>query len=439
MVSYASKLLVRTLGICRDAEIDEEVYTEVNLAKPEEQRFRSGIGLRVNIDGKLGYAWSEGEMSEDEILTLAIKSASSGPSGSFSQKGFISSPYTSTREEMNRQLEESINKMQSFVQELDFMLPSMLPKKRFSISARILQHTMKLTIRAGQRSANRVLHLLSLNSRDDIPVGANIYSTSLNHSPSELLCLLAWRSILSEEIAWPENYILPVVFSNYACGSLLEDFAMDVLRINSACPPEALQGLQWLSPEITIKDNGTIPGGFGTVPFDGEGLNKVPVTIIEDGRLSNRFYDLSAAKLNNLPPSCLAVRPWGAPPHPGYSNLSLKAGPYSIGDLCEKVGYGVFLDRLTPLPPHLKHKGEFARRAETAFILKNGRPICRIPQFIVRGKYEDILGKDLIGLGRNQLLHGRTLTVPLAAKNLIFEEATIDSTENWSDYPQLWW
>lgn len=439
MANQASKLLARTLGVCRDAEIDEEIYTEVNLARPEEQKFRSGLGLRVNINGRLGYAWSEGEISEDDLLNLAVENTLSGPSGSFSQKGFIPLPYTSTREEMNRQLEGSINRMQSFIQELDFMLPSILPKRRFSISARILQHTMRLTIRAGQRAANRILHFISLKSRDDIPVGASLYSTSFNHSPSELLCLLTWRSKLSEEIAWPENYVLPVVFSHYACGSLLEDFAADMLSIDSTCPPEALQGLQWLSPDISISDNGTIPGGFGTIPFDGEGLNKIPVTIIDRGKLSSRFYDLSAAKLNNLPPSCLAVRPWGAPPHPGYSNLCLKAGQYSVGDLCKKVGYGIFLDCLTPLSPNLKHKGEFARRCETAFILKNGRPVCRIPQFVVRGRYEDMLGKDLIGLGHNQLLHGRTLTVPLATKNLKFEETTIDSTENWSDYPQLWW
>lgn len=436
MATYASKLLIKALGACRDAEVAEEAFTEVNLAKPEHQKFKSGIGLRVNIDGRLGYAWSEGELSENELLETAAKAALTGSKGSFSQKGIFSNLQAESPEAMNKSLVRSLSQMQRIIQNLDFMLPSLLPERRISLSARIFQHTLKLTIRAGERSASRTLHALNLSSREGIPISEAFYASVPPRSASDMLCRLVWRSVYSKEIAWPESSVMQGVFTAQACGRLLEDFAEDVLsRSDFPGQPDVFP----LNSAVGITDDGTMPGGFGTVPFDGEGMTKEPVELVRNGRFIQPFRDLSLSKNAGLPLSCLSVRPWGKAPKPGYSNLILKPGKLSLGQLCESVDFGILLDNLTPLPKHMKKEGEFARRCETAFILQHGRPICRIPQFIVRARYEDLLGGGLLGLGYEREWHGRALTAPLAAANLIFEETDIDPLETGSYYPELWW
>ena len=94
MASYAKQLLLKALGMARDAEVAEEVYTEVNLAQPEQRNFRSGLGLRLNVEGKLGYVWSEGEFSINDLLQKAAQNAAVGKRGSFSQKGLIAPSLT---------------------------------------------------------------------------------------------------------------------------------------------------------------------------------------------------------------------------------------------------------------------------------------------------------------------------------------------------------
>ncbi len=439
MASYAKQLLLKALGMARDAEVAEEVYTEVNLAQPEQRNFRSGLGLRLNVEGKLGYVWSEGEFSINDLLQKAAQNAAVGKRGSFSQKGLIAPSLTTGAAEASQQLEDSITKLQTLIQSLDFMLPSLLPHRRFSLSARLLQHTFKLTTRSGERCASRILHLLTLNSSENIPVGDAIYSTSAQHSPSDLLCKLMWRSVHSNEMAWPDSYILPGVFTSSACGKLLEDFTQDMLYADSPLFGTLPQRRPWLAPCINITDDGTLPGGFGTVPFDGEGITKTRLPLICQGELIRGLCDLKTAREYKITPQGSAVRPWGQPPRPGYSNLCLERGTASLGELCAKADFGILLDRLTPLPHHLKKPGQFARRCETAFLLQHGKPICRVPQFIVRANYTDLFGANLLGLGYESVLNGRTMCPPIAVRNLTLEEADIDPAETWSDYPELWW
>ncbi len=439
MAGYAKQLLLKALATARDAEVAEEVYTEVNLAHPEQRNFRSGLGLRINVEGRLGYVWSEGEFSINDLLQKGVQNAASGRRGSFSQKGLIAPSLATGVAETSHQLEDSITQFQTLIQSLDFMLPSLLPHRHFLLSARLLQHTFKLTTRSGERCASRILHLLTLNSPENIPVGDAIYSTSAHHSPSDLLCRLMWRSVHSNEMAWPDSYLLPGVFTSSACGKLLEDFAQDMLYGDSPLLATLPKRRSWLAPCINITDDGTLPGGFGTVPFDGEGITKIRLPLVCQGELVRGLYDLKTAREAKINPHGSAVRPWGQPPRPGYSNLCLERGTASLGELCAQTDFGILLDRLSPLPAHLKKPGQFARRCETAFLLQHGKPICRVPQFIVRANYTDLLGADLIGLGYESILNGRTLCPPIAVRNLTLEEADIDPAEIWRDYPELWW
>lgn len=431
-------LLLNALSCCRDAEVCEESFVEVNLASPEGRAFRRSTSIRVNIGGQLGFAWTEGQLTDEELLRQACSEASHGPSGNFTQRGNLPTFVTDFTD--NSDLDEAVSQAQAFVKGLDFMLPSLLPERQFQLKVRLLKHNIRLTTRRGDTAGSRLLHFISVNSNQDYPVSAAIYSTQAPESPAELLCRLAWRAVHSYDLAWPEEEHLPSVFTAAASGSLLEDFAEDMLLAPSPeCPKPEMRGQEWLHPAINITEDGTLPGAFGTNLFDGEGRPRRPVQLISQGRFLTPLCDLMQARALKIETSGQAVRPWGQPPRSGYANLCLAPGEASLGELCRRVEYGILLDRLLPLPKHMKKPGEFARRCETAFIIQNGRPVCRTPQFVVRANYRDLFGENLIDLGFERTLHGRTLTAPLAVKRCDYEENELDPAETWSDIPGLWW
>lgn len=434
----ANNILIQALGFCRNAEIVEEERTEVNLAAPDRPSSQKGIGARVVYEGRMGYAWSESSTSDTELLKQAILAARTGPTGSFAEKGALPRVINPTPD---TNLQDSLHKMQGLIKGLDFLLPSLLPDRSFQLQARLLQHSLVLTTSSGTRAGTRILHILSLRSSDYPSVSASIYTTVAPESPSDLLCRLAWRTVHSREVAWPDGRTLPAVFTASACGSLLEDFVLDALTLPAphSYYAKVPYGQSWLHRDITLYDDGSLPGGFGTTAFDGEGLPRQRRELVHDGRLVFKLMNIAQAKELNITAPGLATRSWGQQPTPGYSNLVLAPGELSLGELCADLDYGILLDSLVPVEPSLRRPGEFCRRAQTAFIIQGGRPICRIPQMLVRAKYEDLLGKDFLNLGFERALHGRTLAPPLEVANITLEEHDLDKPEDLADLPGLWW
>jgi len=431
MKTKDSQLLSAALRTCRDVEIARAEQTEIDLATPDRPRTTRGLGIRVNQGGRLGFAWSEAQAEGDRVLEAAIEDSRNGPEGVLFAHGMM----PPIRSEAEPDLDQAMERLRALIRGLDFMLPPLLPDREFRVLARVLRQRLTILTRAGERSASRLLYFLTLRSAEDPPLTAGMYTARPDDTPAEILCRLAWRTVHSQEVAWPDSDRLPAVFTSTATGRLLRDLARD--RLDSrGCTEGAVLGEPWLSPALTLMDDGTIPGAFGTTPFDGEGLPRGCVCLIDKGRLVRRLADRARAGRSGA--QGLAIREWGKPPCPGYSNLVLGSGQSWLGDLCEEVQEGLLLDRLTPAPEHAR-PGEFCRRADTAFLLQEGQPVCRVPPLLVRGRYEDLLGSDLVALGSERSWHGRTFAPPLAVREITVEEAEEDPEEDVTDLPGCWW
>jgi PmbA protein len=59
-------------------------------------------------------------------------------------------------------------------------------------------------------------------------------------------------------------------------------------------------GQQVASPNVTVIDDGTMPGLFGTAPFDGEGLATRRTVIVENGILKNYLLNTYTARKLNM-------------------------------------------------------------------------------------------------------------------------------------------
>ncbi len=340
------------------------------------------------------------------------------------------------RSEAEPEVDLALERLRALIRGLDFMLPPLLPEREFRVVARVLRQRLTILTRAGERSASRLLYFLTLRSAEDPPLTAGMYTARPDDTPAEILCRLAWRAVHSREVAWPESDRLPAVFTSTATGRLLRDLVRDRLDSRVSLEEPTL-GEPWLSPALNLVDDGTIPGAFGTTPFDGEGLPRACVPLIEKGRLVRRLADRSHA--GRAGAAGLAIREWGQPPCPGYSHLVLGPGQSWLGELCcAGVQEGLLLDRLTPAPDHAR-PGEFCRRADTAFLILEGQPVCRVPPLLVRARYEELLGPDLVDLGSERSWHGRTFAPPLAVREVTVEEADQAPDEDVSDLPGCWW
>src|SRR5205807_2464441 len=77
---------------------------------------------------------------------------------------------------------------------------------------------------------------------------------------------------------------------------------------------------------VTIVDDGTIPGGFGTSPFDGEGIPSRRTLVIEKGVLQSYLLNTYTAKKLGLATTGNAARALTGNPGIRPGNFFLEKG-----------------------------------------------------------------------------------------------------------------
>src|SRR6266404_5499279 len=80
-------------------------------------------------------------------------------------------------------------------------------------------------------------------------------------------------------------------------------------------------------PNVTVIDDGTMPGGFGTTPFDGEGIPTRRTVVIENGILKSYLLNTYTAKKLGLETTANASRGLAGTPGIGPGNYFLEPGP----------------------------------------------------------------------------------------------------------------
>ncbi len=416
------KLIGTALRRCRDAEVVWEERTEIDLAEPDYRRQSSGWGLRVNQEGRAGWTWGSLDDSPETLLERAVHDARKGPKDAILFSHGL--PFTGQVGSVEPvEPRPHLSRLSRLVDRLRFLVPSIIPGRSLTIRAGLRLQQMCLITRAGEQVGQRIVYNISVKATEGLPLAANLVASRLRESPAELLMSLAWRSAHSEEIRSAPDGFQAAVFSEDATGALLRDLVgehLDAAKFLNDPDRAAPWGEPWLHEDVTIQDDGTLPSGPGTVAFDGEGVARRPVSLIHEGVVHHHLADRYHAKKLGVGAAGLAVREWGQPPRPGYSNLAMVPGALTTGELTRRISNGIYLDTLAPCDAP-REPGEFCRVAQIAFRVQNGRPTHRLEPFLVKGRFVDLLGSGLMGLGAERSWNLRCFTPPIATAAVLCE------------------
>ncbi|MCR5661538.1 MAG: hypothetical protein K6G50_05360 [bacterium] len=427
MSTRARNIISKALKFCRSAEVAEEERREYDLTDIQNKSRSAGISLKINYHGSIGFAFSE-DTDDDKLLDEAVKNASEASQPCLAEKRTIFKP--SGHIQLDRKAAEK--SMISIIKRLDFLLPSLIPERDFLLAAKQICQSLEITNISGSVKAERILNMLTLESAGDIPVTGGIFTSMPPVTPDSLLCRLAWRARHSQDKEMPAQALLPAVFTASAAGALLSAFADNII-----CFPKTHSLYANMNEALTITDDRTIPGGAGTAPFDGEGEAAAARALVQCGRLIQPPADRALATLRQYPQAGMAARFWGENTRPGYSNLAANPGELTLGELCACMKNGILLDIIEPAEPESAQPDIFRCRIHTGFIVRGGFPICRIPPMQAAGRFSDMLGNGLTGIGSDRELHGRTLAPPLAFSALNFKYDKNGYCQ--LKMPGIWW
>jgi len=150
---------------------------------------------------------------------------------------------------------------------------------------------------------------------------------------------------------------------------------------------------------VTVIDDGTMPGGFGTSPFDGEGIPTRRTVVIDRGVLKSYLLNSYTARKLGLVTTGNAARGLAGNPGIGPGNYFLQPGTKSPKEIIAGIDEGLYITEFLGFGVNLV-TGDYSRGASGLWISR-GELTYPVEEITVAGNLKDMfcniteIGNDL--------------------------------------------
>ena len=199
---------------------------------------------------------------------------------------------------------------------------------------------------------------------------------------------------------------VPVIFDALTARGLLSQVAGLVsgyaVYRQQSCWADAL-GEVVASELVTAIDDGRVPGGLGSKPFDGEGLPTRRKKVIDRGRLETWLLDTYSGRKLDMASTGNASRGVGSGPGVGSTNLWIEPGTTSLDEIIADTERGLLVTEMMGMGFN-PVTGDYSRGAAGLWI-EDGEIAYPVEEITVAANFKDMMlridrvGSELIWLG----------------------------------------
>jgi len=217
-------------------------------------------------------------------------------------------------------------------------------------------------------------------------------SIKLLDSPEEVGKVAAQRTLRRLGARKVKTSQVPVIFDPMVARSLLDSLAEAVNGDSIYRGASFLAGKlgeKVAGENVTVVDDGTMPGGFGTSPFDGEGVKSRRTVVIDKGVLKSYLLNTYTAKKLNMKTTGNASRGLAGTPGIGVGNFYLEAGERKPEQIIGDVKEGLYVTEFLGFGVNLV-TGDFSRGASGMWI-SGGQLAFPVEEITVAGNLKDML------------------------------------------------
>ncbi len=264
---------------------------------------------------------------------------------------------------------------------------------------------------------------------------SNSRTTALLENPEEIGHEAARRTLKRLGARQVKTQRAPVVFSPEIArgiiGNIFDAANGDAIYRNASFFSGQL-GEQVAGKNITVIDDGTMIhhvheannalgrisiGGFGTRPFDGEGLPTRRTVLVERGILKNYVTNTYTARKLNTHSTGNASRGLAGNPGIGAGNFFLEAGPFTPEQILGDIQSGLYVTETMGFGVNLV-TGDYSQGASGMWI-ENGELAYPVEEITIAGNLKDMY-KNITAIGNDLIFRGAS-----AAPTIRIEGMTI--------------
>jgi len=189
--------------------------------------------------------------------------------------------------------------------------------------------------------------------------------------------------------------IMPVVLAGVAGGTMIHEAcghsleADIVLKDYSAFRNSMRQ--QVASPQVSLADDPTIPGLFGSYAFDGEGTVSRRTILIKDGVLQSFLSDIQSSLQGEFPRTGNGRRSsYRVPPIPRMSNTFIMNGKMHPESIISSVREGLLVKKMGGGEVN-PTSGDFVFHVTEGYLIKEGKVSWPVRNAILTGNGPQVL------------------------------------------------
>ncbi|OPY57519.1 MAG: peptidase PmbA [Pelotomaculum sp. PtaU1.Bin035] len=150
-------------------------------------------------------------------------------------------------------------------------------------------------------------------------------------------------------------------------------------------------GSKVTSEMVTVIDDGTLPNGIASTPFDGEGIATTRTVLISNGNLRGFLYNTYTAAKENMQSTGNGVRgSFKGTPEVGITNFFIDAGPTPVEQLIKEVASGFYITEVMGIHTANPISGNFSVGVSGLWI-ENGQFTKPVRGMALGGNIIDLL------------------------------------------------
>jgi len=222
---------------------------------------------------------------------------------------------------------------------------------------------------------------------------------------------LGSRSISTQEV--------PVIFDPQIAQGLLGHIASAVSGYSLYKGASFLMdqlGKKIAAESVTVVDDGRLPNGMGSRPFDGEGLPTRRNVIVDKGVLTSYLLDTYSGRKLGMASTGNASRSVGENPSVGTTNLFLSPGTASPEEILKSTKRGLLVTELIGFGVNMV-TGDYSRGA-VGFWIENGEIVHPVEEVTIAGNLKNMFN-DIEMIGNDLEFRGRTASPTVKIRKMI--------------------
>jgi PmbA protein len=371
---------------------------EANRLKSSQVEETAGTAVRVVKDGRLGFAASSDGSAMERLVSNVLESAAYGDEVPIAFPGAQLASEVVTHDPAVVEL--SIPRMVEIGQEIVDHLLAIEPDARIGVELERGIQNASIRSQAGadvtfRRSPLSVFTEVSRVKGDDVLMMYSITGTTVwEEDYLASARRLGEKLERAKESATIKSGRMPVLFA--PTGALVLGlplmYGLNGKNVYTGISPmKGKVGEKLFDQKITIVDDATLDGRFGSATHDDEGVAHRRSVLVDRGVLQGFLYDLKTAAQSGVESTGSGSRGLFSPPSPSPTNLVFGTGQTPLAEMVAGIDEGLLVENVLGLGQGNIISGAFSNSVALAFKIEKGEIVGCVKDVSIAGNVYELL------------------------------------------------